>query len=174
MTQAPARAKAVIDLAALRHNYRRVGEFYPRVGVVPAIKADAYGHGVAAVAGALARCEVRPAGFGLATIEEALAVLRLRLGVAVVLWGGCADVAELALCWAEGIEPVLHSAWQVEALVRLLEAQGLGGERRRGVVEGQYWDEPLGVGIGGGLCRVAAVGAVGGAGGGVDVASGLC
>jgi len=62
-------ARAVIDLAAIQHNYRlakNLGDGAPAVAI---IKADAYGHGAVKVAQAL---ESEANAFGVACIEEAL------------------------------------------------------------------------------------------------------
>ena len=126
MAETPARAKAVIDLAALRDNYAKVRACCPTAAVLPVVKANAYGHGLEAVAGALARCAVRPAGFGVATVDEALQVMRLMADMGVdipaVVFGGCADDAELAACLGAGAEPVIHNMAQARALRRALGA----------------------------------------------------
>lgn len=44
--------RAYVDLDALHHNIRRIQERFPGQGLAPAVKADAYGHGAAAIAGA--------------------------------------------------------------------------------------------------------------------------
>lgn len=71
----PARAEIVVDVGALRHNVRRLGEFVSADGPVQmmtVVKADGYGHGLREVAAA-----AREAGaqwLGVATVEEALQV----------------------------------------------------------------------------------------------------
>ena len=70
----PPRAEIVVDLAAIRHNVRRLREIVgPGVAMMTVVKADGYGHGMVAVARA-----DREAGadwLGVATLDEAL-VLR--------------------------------------------------------------------------------------------------
>ncbi len=67
------RAEIVVDLAAVRHNVRRIAaEVGPDVALMVVVKADAYGHGVRHVARA-----AREAGapwLGVATLDEALAL----------------------------------------------------------------------------------------------------
>lgn len=67
----PARAEIVVDLAAIRHNVRRLREVVgPGVAMMTVVKADGYGHGMIPVARA-----AREAGsewLGVATIDEAL------------------------------------------------------------------------------------------------------
>jgi len=64
---------ATVNLAALRHNLdyirRRVG---PRVGIMAVVKADAYGHGMIAIAREALRWGVQ--AFAVATADEALAL----------------------------------------------------------------------------------------------------
>ena len=67
------RAEIVVDLAAVRHNVRRIAdEVGPDVALMVVVKADAYGHGMVPVARA-----AREAGapwLGVATLDEALAL----------------------------------------------------------------------------------------------------
>ena len=69
----PARAEIVVDLAAIRHNVRRLREIVgPDVAMMTVVKADGYGHGMVEVARA-----ARQAGadwLGVATLDEALAL----------------------------------------------------------------------------------------------------
>ena len=69
----PARAEIVVDLAAVRHNVRRLRELVgPDVAMMTVVKADGYGHGMIEVARA-----ARQAGadwLGVATLDEALAL----------------------------------------------------------------------------------------------------
>ena len=69
----PARAEIVVDLAAIRHNVRRLREIVgPDVAMMTVVKADGYGHGMIPVARA-----AREAGsewLGVATLDEALAL----------------------------------------------------------------------------------------------------
>lgn len=52
MTSIPLReTRACINLDAIQHNLRVLGSRVPSVGLVPAVKADGYGHGAVAVAG---------------------------------------------------------------------------------------------------------------------------
>ena len=70
---APSRAEIVVDLAAIRHNVRRLREIVgPDVMMMTVVKADGYGHGMVEVARA-----ARQAGadwLGVATLDEALAL----------------------------------------------------------------------------------------------------
>ncbi|NYG56908.1 alanine racemase [Nocardioides perillae] len=66
------RAEVVVDLAAVRHNVRLLRAAAGSAALMTVVKADAYGHGLLAVAAA-AR-EAGAAWLGVATVEEALAL----------------------------------------------------------------------------------------------------
>ena len=79
------RAWIDVDLSALRRNYelvrRRVG---PGAAVLPMVKADAYGVGVAAVVGALE--PLSPPGYGVATVAEGSELRRLGVEREVIVF----------------------------------------------------------------------------------------
>lgn len=70
------RAWVDVDLGALVSNYETLRDrAKPRLGVLPVVKADAYGLGAAAVVRALERCE--PWGYAVAALAEAVEVRKL-------------------------------------------------------------------------------------------------
>jgi alanine racemase len=78
------RARAVIDLAAVRHNVERLREAAPTAGVMTVVKADAYGHGLlpcafeAVAAGA--------AYLGVALPQEALLLRAAGIDAPILTW----------------------------------------------------------------------------------------
>ncbi|MFC5175938.1 alanine racemase [Nocardioides taihuensis] len=66
----PVRAEIVVDLAAIRHNVRRLRALVAPAAVMTVVKADGYGHG--AVESARAAREGGAEWLGVATIDEAL------------------------------------------------------------------------------------------------------
>ena len=75
-----------VDLAALRHNLRLLrARTRSGVALLAAVKADAYGHGVDAVAPALERAGVD--AFGVATADEALGLRTAGVRARVLLFG---------------------------------------------------------------------------------------
>ncbi|MFD8378953.1 alanine racemase [Streptomyces sp. NPDC059679] len=72
MNETPMRARAVVDLAALRANVRALRAAAPGAGLMAVVKSDAYGHG--AVPCARAAREAGASWLGTATPEEALAL----------------------------------------------------------------------------------------------------
>jgi len=113
---------ATVDSGALRHNLQVVRGRAPRSRVMAVFKANAYGHGLTAVAGALADADA----FAVARVEEGLALRQAGITHPVVLLEGVFDREQLELAAHERFELVVHSQQQIELL------QGLhSGERLR-------------------------------------------
>jgi alanine racemase len=81
---APLRARAEIDLAALRANVRTLRAHAPSAAVMAVVKSDAYGHG--AVPCARAAREAGATWLGTATPEEALALRAAGLEGRIMCW----------------------------------------------------------------------------------------
>ncbi|MEU1406272.1 alanine racemase [Streptomyces sp. NPDC005728] len=81
---APLRARAEIDLAALRANVRALRARAKGAALMAVVKSDAYGHG--AVPCARAAVEAGAAWLGTATPEEALALRAAGLDTRVLCW----------------------------------------------------------------------------------------
>ncbi len=104
-------ALARLDLNALRHNLRRVKHYAPQSSVLAVIKANGYGHGMIAVAKALA--DAGADGFGVASIKEAIALRQAGIAHTIVLLEGCFNADELALVEQHRLEIVVHQARQL-------------------------------------------------------------
>ncbi|WP_435222797.1 alanine racemase [Streptomyces sp. Tue6028] len=81
---APLRARAEIDLAALRANVRTLRAHAPSAALMAVVKSDAYGHG--AVPCARAAREAGATWLGTATPEEALALREAGLPGRIMCW----------------------------------------------------------------------------------------
>ena len=148
---APARARAEIDLAALRANVRTLRDRAPGAALMAVVKADAYGHG--ALPCARAALEAGATWLGTATPQEALALRAAGIqGVRIMCWlwtpGGP---------WQEAIEADLDVSvsgmWALRevteaarragtpARVQLKADTGLG---RGGCQPGDDWAELVG------------------------------
>ncbi|MEU6274264.1 alanine racemase [Streptomyces populi] len=118
---APLRARAEIDLAALRANVRTLRAHAPTAALMAVVKSDAYGHG--AVPCARAAREAGATWLGTATPEEALALRAAGLPGRVMCWlwtpGGP---------WAEAIEADIDVSvsgmWALREAVAAAEAVG--------------------------------------------------
>lgn len=102
-------ARALIDLSALRHNYRLAKELTGRRALA-VIKANAYGHGALACAAALAD---QADGFAVSCIEEALALREAGHRLPIVLFEGWFEAAELELICQYDLWPVVHHHGQL-------------------------------------------------------------
>lgn len=114
-------ARALIDLAALRHNYRLAREV-SGARALAVVKADAYGHGAVVCARAL---EGEADGFAVACIEEALELREAGIRAPILLLEGFFEASELELIEAHDLWCVVHSAWQLEAIERARPAKPL-------------------------------------------------
>jgi alanine racemase len=108
---------AIINLAALRHNLRRVREIAPRSRVMAVVKANAYGHGITAVARALSETDA----YAVASLDEALVIRRAGLVHPIILLEGVFGADELDEAARNGCEVVVHESSQLA----LLEASHL-------------------------------------------------
>ncbi|MEV8032733.1 alanine racemase [Streptomyces sp. NPDC002742] len=118
---APLRARAEIDLAALRANVRTLRAHAPTAAVMAVVKSDAYGHG--AVPCARAAREAGATWLGTATPEEALALRAAGLPGRIMCWlwtpGGP---------WAEAVEADIDVSvsgmWALREAVAAAQAVG--------------------------------------------------
>ena len=106
--------RAIINLAALRHNHavarRQVGS--NKLWAV--VKANAYGHGLERAVAALAN---EADGFALIELERAIALRQSGLAHPLLLLEGFYDAGELALFIRHRLIPVIHRPDQVQALL---------------------------------------------------------
>jgi alanine racemase len=101
-----------IDTGALRHNLEVVRRFAPNSRVMAVIKANAYGHGLIAVASALSSADA----LAVARVGEALALREAGIKIPIVLLEGVLDREQLAAAAAADLELVVHSSEQLKLL----------------------------------------------------------
>jgi alanine racemase len=145
------RARAEIDLAALRANVRALRERAPGAALMAVVKADAYGHG--AIPCARAAVEAGATWLGTATPQEALALRSAAAGlpddVRIMCWlwtpgGPWREAVEARLdvsvsaMWAMEEVVAAARAASVPARVQLKADTGLG---RNGCQPGADWEE---------------------------------
>lgn len=104
--------RALIRLDALRNNFAKLRETAPGSQVVAVVKADAYGHGMLAVARALPDADA----FAVARLSDALALADALPGRQIVLFGGVYNSRDLSTALARGIQPIVHCRAQLEML----------------------------------------------------------
>lgn len=105
--------RAIVDAQALRHNLAEVRRRAPRARVMAIVKANGYGHGLVWVATTLADAVD---GFGVASVEEGLALREAGVDKRVTLLEGFFEPDELPLIEQHRFSPVLHHEWQLGAL----------------------------------------------------------
>ncbi len=115
------RASALIDLAALAHNLRVAQTYSSSQTLLPVIKANGYGHGLEAIAGALMAVDAPLAGCAIASLSEAQRLRENAWVLPIVLLPGFVNAAELEECESLELEPVIHSPYQVDLLLTRLK-----------------------------------------------------
>ncbi len=103
---------ASINLTALRHNLARVREFAPHSAVMSVIKADAYGHGVMAVAEALVDSDA----FAVARLSEGIHLRQQGIEKPIVLLEGVNSEADFIQAADYQLSPVIHLHSQIQLL----------------------------------------------------------
>ena len=113
---------AEIDLDALAHNFRVIGERVgPSVKILAAVKANAYGHGAAECATRLERAGVD--WFGVALPEEGIELRNAGISKPILCLGGIWAGQENA-CIQQDLTPVIYRLDVVEALDRAAKDAG--------------------------------------------------
>src|SRR5690606_28062262 len=110
-------ARALIDLAAFRHNYRLARRLHGGRALA-VIKANAYGHGAVRCAQALG---AEADGFAVAFLEEALALRAAGVTAPTLLLEGVFEADELAEVVHHGLWIVVHD----DAQLRMIETTPL-------------------------------------------------
>jgi alanine racemase len=103
---------ATIDSHALRHNLSVVRQWAPKARVMAVIKANAYGHGLAAVARALESADA----FAVARVDEGLTLRAAGIKTPTVLLEGVFDREQLHAAAGAGFQLVVHTQEQIELL----------------------------------------------------------
>ena len=105
--------RAVIDLAALRHNVRHLSRQFAPAETMLAVKADAYGHGLLPIAEA--GLEAGATSLAVLEVPAGLVLRRAGITVPVLAWLHGADTDWRAAIEAD-IELGISAVWQLEAI----------------------------------------------------------
>jgi alanine racemase len=108
-------ARAVLDMAAFAHNFARIRAAVPASKIMAVIKANAYGHGLVRAACALPEADA----FAVARVEEGIVLRQAGIAQRVAVLQGYADEEGMRLSARHGLEPVIHSGFQLDLLERL-------------------------------------------------------
>ena len=103
------RVQAAIDLRALQHNFQIARQRAGSQRVVAVIKANAYGHGLEEVAGALTDADI----YGVTEVHEALALKAAGTDKPILVLQGLMTEDDLNLVSEHTLQLVVHSADQL-------------------------------------------------------------
>jgi alanine racemase len=105
-------ARAIIDLEALRNNYRYLKQQAGGNRLIAVVKADAYGHGALEVTRALPDADA----FAVAAVGEAVALREAGIKQKILVMGGFIRTTELQTCIDHAVDPVLHHQFHLDSL----------------------------------------------------------
>jgi alanine racemase len=106
--------RARLDWSALRHNHTIARRHAGSARVWSVVKADAYGHGLLSAAQALGDATD---GFALVELEGAMALRDAGMAQPILMLEGPYQADDLPLFAELELTPVLHTMWQVDALI---------------------------------------------------------
>jgi alanine racemase len=109
-------ALAILSTENLLHNLAVVKSYAPNSNVIAMIKANAYGHGLRSTA---LRLEKHVFSFGVASIDEAMALRRVGIKIPITLMEGVFEPDELLVASCENFHVVFHNETQLEWLAGL-------------------------------------------------------
>jgi alanine racemase len=107
-------ATAIINFQALAHNYQVIKSYAPHSKVLAVLKANAYGHGLERIAKALPQADA----FGVARINEAIALRKAGIVQPIVLLEGFFSPDELTLLTEYNLETIIHNKEQLNAITK--------------------------------------------------------
>jgi alanine racemase len=105
-------AHALLNLGAAARNLRQLRTVVPHARIMAVIKANAYGHGLLRMARGLSEADA----FAVARTDEGLLLRTSGSTQRIAILQGFASREELQAHAAAGLEPIVHSDWQVELL----------------------------------------------------------
>jgi alanine racemase len=101
-----------IDLNALRHNLAQVKRYAPHSQILAMLKANAYGHGQTVCAEALKEADA----FGVARIDEAIALRQAHIQKPIVLMAGITSLDELEIVASYQLDFIIHDTFELDLL----------------------------------------------------------
>lgn len=106
--------QARINQAALLHNFYQVKELTAGKWIIAMVKANAYGHGLVAVAKILATADA----FGVANIEEAIILRQAGIKQRIIVMEGFSSARELQDIVTWQLETIIHHPLQLDILAK--------------------------------------------------------
>lgn len=109
-------ATALIDCQALIKNLHVIKKLAPQAKMLAVLKANAYGHGLARIAKALLGEDEHADAFGVARIDEALALRAAGVVKPIVLLEGFFEADDLTILAVNNFQTIVHNREQLAAL----------------------------------------------------------
>mgnify|MGYP000044150726 CR=1 FL=1 len=109
-------ATAIIDLNALINNFCYIKKKVPQGRVLAVLKANAYGHGLERIAKALSGSTYQADAFGVARLDEALALRAAGITKPIVLLEGFFDQQDLDVIAQYNFQTIIHNHEQLTIL----------------------------------------------------------
>jgi len=109
-------ATATVDFTALINNVDVIKQQAPQSKVLAVLKANAYGHGLERIAKALSDDTTPVDAFGVARLDEALALRASGIIKPIVLLEGFFDPSDLAILATNNLQTIVHNDAQLKAL----------------------------------------------------------
>ena len=109
-------ATAIIDLNALVNNLHSIKKQAPNSKVLAVLKANAYGHGLERIAKALSESGHQTDAFGVARLDEALALRAAGITTPIVLLEGFFDKSDLDIITENNLQTIVHNQEQLTSL----------------------------------------------------------
>ncbi len=107
-------ARAIVNLNAIKHNYRIAKSLVPNAKAAAIVKANAYGHGAVEVAKALT---TEADAFGVACLEEAIELRQAGIDNPILLLEGFFEQQELQDIDQFLLDTAIHSQQQIDQLL---------------------------------------------------------
>jgi len=134
-------ATAIINRQALVDNYQTIKQLAPNSQILAILKANAYGHGLERIASALPFADA----FGVARIEEALALRACGIVAPIVLLEGFFAAEDLPILAVNNLQTIIHNEAQLTILCQASLAKPLkvwlkidSGMHRLGIDPAQF------------------------------------
>ena len=102
-------ATATIDISALVDNFLMIKSLAPHSKMLAVLKANAYGHGLERIAKALPQADA----FGVARIDEALALRAGGVVKPIVLLEGFFEAQDLPVLSVNNLQTIVHNEQQL-------------------------------------------------------------
>ncbi|WP_440875024.1 alanine racemase [Thalassotalea sp. PLHSN55] len=109
-------ATALIDRQALANNFNVVKALAPTANILAVLKANAYGHGLELIAKTLIEQNSQADAFGVARLDEALALRSTGVVKPIVLLEGFFDAKDISKLAEHNLQTIVHNHEQLEAI----------------------------------------------------------